>query len=137
MKIRNGFVSNSSSSSFIVVYKDLKTSDIDYITENMKVPEHLKGKVELLTNKCLSDGYDVVDVTDEILKCILENADNLIDWYTTSIYDIIEVIKKVEFDFVITQDLVGCKIASYEEDYHITGNNLKRFVERYIKGYDL
>ena len=62
MKIRNGFVSNSSSSSFVAIAK--KIDKFDDITDEM-----ISSKYQYLTiGKSLSDGDDVIFINDDNKK---------------------------------------------------------------------
>ena len=74
MKIRNGFVSNSSSSSFIVIIPDsfdINTVDISDYTDEYKVTKASikKGFKELKKDSTLyeDDDYDVFYVLTQIL----------------------------------------------------------------------
>lgn len=57
MKIRNGFVSNSSSSSFIAIAREVNIDDISV--------KDIRNKKYYTFGKNLSDGVDLIDITSE------------------------------------------------------------------------
>lgn len=65
MKIRSGFVSNSSSSSFIIIGKKLKSYD--------EALEVCKTHEVYAIGEYLSEGADVFECTLEILKYLADN----------------------------------------------------------------
>lgn len=108
MKIRQGFVSNSSSTSFTFLFK---TNDLN---EAMRTLRKYKNRFDLAEPEGLYDanisarinGHDVID-------CIEENVDNL--------YSIDELIseRKEEFE-------------AFKDDYHGIGSQIKRELSHII-----
>ena len=71
MKIRNGFVSNSSSSSFIIYSK--KELDISVLKDLFEMPE----------------GHPLEDIGDAVAKTFMSNADRINSWeeFVSDFYD--------------------------------------------------
>ncbi len=120
MKIRTGFVSNSSSSSFIITGKDVKFDEIDFNNlNNIKV-----------CGEYLSDGQDIFDLTQEIYDII--NSDR----YCLSKLEFIEQYDTLcsEYEDVVKEDIIirkGTKVYLLNSDYHGT-TDVKSFINRYI-----
>jgi hypothetical protein len=84
MKIRNGFVSNSSSSSFLILYKDTELSKQELIkksTKNAKYLDEIEDNIErwakegkyLLVQSQV--GYDGEDYAEGMVKQLLKFTD--------------------------------------------------------------
>lgn len=74
MKTRTGFVSNSSSSSFVLIGKEVEPKTIKQL-------EKERRDVEVwASGKCLYDGMDIFCVTDEHFQAMLDN--NILDEFT-------------------------------------------------------
>lgn len=101
MKVRNGFVSNSSSSSFIVCSKK-------WIGTKQEVLEYLKAH-----DKCVGYLVGVVgdcgvyfDIESKFRKAILDHADDIEVWPT-----IVEGFHCLDEEFKITEDMVGAEVS--------------------------
>jgi hypothetical protein len=86
MKIRNGFVSNSSSSSFVISKKDLTTKQIYSINNHIEIAEYLGIKTwespwDIRENDEFIEGYTYMDNfdMDEFLEKIGVDKSK-IDW---------------------------------------------------------
>lgn len=82
MKIRSGYVSNSSSSSFVVIGKD--TGNI--YSNNLQLD--FENKQYVMLGKELSDGTDYIELTPELFEWINRRKFDL-DWGNGSIIEII------------------------------------------------
>lgn len=129
MKIRNGFVSNSSSSSFVLVGKEVCPQEID--------PSKLNQYKVIGTY--LDEGLDVFDISHDVYKIMKDNGFRLkgmriylVDFYTAG------------EDFLLTKDIVLKKDSHMlcdQKDMHggfyvkdsDWGNSLDDFRKRYIE----
>ena len=127
MKQRNSFVANSSSSSFVVVYRELTNVERHSIFSLGIMPEDINGKVECMTGRYLYEADDVVYIDDTTLPAIIEHG--LVPDFEYSAKVVVEHID--EDDFVIKPEHVGCKIERVDQDYCATGSNVERLLMRY------
>lgn len=116
MKIRNGFVSNSSSSSFVIIGNPIAISELK--------PEDI-GRGIIVIGRTLADGEDVIKIVDKpMLKFIQEHE----KYFYKAFVDAREF---EDVDTTITKDFVGKKMFSITADqngsYDI--NNLKENYE--------
>ena len=120
MKIRNGFVSNSSSSSFIVIGRKIYNHDVK--------KEVQKGKDIYCIGDCFGDGEDFFQITDEMARILPDfyyKDIEFVEVFATNSYELkYKDFKDVEF----TEDTT---IFSIEGDYHYT-QTAQDFKERYI-----
>jgi hypothetical protein len=82
MKIRSGYVSNSSSSSFVVIGKDVG----NIYSNNLQLD--FENKQYVMLGKELSDGTDYIELTAELFEWIDKRKFDL-DWGNGSIIEII------------------------------------------------
>lgn len=136
MKIRNGFVSNSSSSSFLLLYKE-------YISGTESVLARLKQWTEddpvmYITMGTECDGliFEVID-SDKAKKKFLAAEDY---WRSLTEYDLQAYlgrgIEDMDYnDYTITQKDIGYKLYSFWMDYysllHYNEFNIKEFYNRF------
>ena len=124
-KFRIGFVSNSSSSSFVIVGTEVNFN---------KIQE--KGKEIMVLGKSLGDGQDYFQLTAEIYD-YLSARKELLDNSDLKFY---HVISEGEFELEIDRKTLlngpaKIKIISAQIDYHQT-ETLEQFKERYEEGRD-
>ena len=132
MKIRVGFVSNSSSSSYILVLKNLEISDIKTYIQKKKTLKNL-----YIEGLHLSDGKDLFNITDciPIQMYIMLTEQYILPDY----FNVYEILKW--FDDDDDQAKEACKfiktlddsyfIKTIEKDQHST-DSYDNFKHRYI-----
>jgi len=128
MKTRTSFVANSSSSSFIIVYKEVPTETIDSIFDTEKIPDDLKGQIKGV-GKYLSDGYDMFTLTEDIVKIINDSSVEIRRYSLPDKYFIPVMVERDTID--IRPEYVGFKIMSVEVDFYSTATT-QEFKDRYI-----
>lgn len=126
MKIREGFVSNSSSSSFVLIGKKIDTiSDL----KTAKNPQCLGGY--------LSDGRDVFKLTKEMIDFICGTE----EYFDDNNYELVDVLfyageeVKIPVSELVSSfgDYMGeLYIVTGEADYYST-EGLKEFIENYYE----
>lgn len=129
MKRRDSFVANSSSSSFIVVYRNLTPEEETNIFIYGVIPLELENTVECLTGKYLGEGYDVVYINNKTLPEIILNG--LVDGFEGSAKVIVEYGD--EDDYIIKPEHVGCLLMHFEKDYHSTNDDTGLLLARYSR----
>lgn len=130
MKIREDFVTNSSSSSFVIMGKDVFLDDID-LTQGHYI----------IVGKYLWDGYDIIDATMPILNYIknkkMEDKFSYMKVFlegecgtSFSLKELKEFVDKTaKEDDEITVNI-------FDIDYHST-TTLAEFIERYVEEGDV
>jgi hypothetical protein len=118
MKIRNGFVSNSSSSSFVVAFPHKPTSAED-------VKEMMFGKQEW---HYIGDIYSEDDNTDAPTIGIAQKVFNKINKKATK-KEMFEAIRNGWFSYYIDRELLPGMYESFEETKDLTYKNDKEKIE--------
>jgi len=129
MKIRQGFVSNSSSSSFVILGKKFKSLyDIEAsLDKTQKIEDQ---NICVIGDACLGDGEDIFKLTDEIyneLYCYPTNYKRYIDFFQA------KCVLYGDDDTVHDPILEPFQCYSGERDMHST-DSLEMFRQRYIRG---
>ena len=90
MKIRNGFVSNSSSSSYIIIGNKISFNDIKL--------EDIEHKENYVLGKDLCKGVDFFPLTKDIFNEMHKNTSCLSSSYEMSFFEVYHKIYFEEFD---------------------------------------
>lgn len=97
MKIRNGFVSNSSSSSFIIYKIDKNKTAEEIIKNNIKMHEYYDGEdyvKELITENKIERDREIILMGD-----VDNNAYEEVERTMHSLFDALENDIKLEFEY--------------------------------------
>ena len=116
MKIRQGFVSNSSSSSFVAVARELNIGDIKL--------EDILNKNIVSFGSYLSDGVDLIRIKDENMLKFFKLFPSYSNDYDDGDFSFYQIVKEDESSISLTkeslEDGVEYIILSEEKDQHST-----------------
>ena len=118
MKTRNGFVSNSSSSSFVILGK--KLFDIEEATDAVHA-----GKDVRAIGTCLSDGMDIFKVSPGMIKLIKEFDVKL------TCYEAYAAISEEGGNVILPAGVKTLDVFVCNADYHATDSE-SEFRKRYV-----
>ena len=125
MKIRQGFVSNSSSSSFVIFGEKILPENI--ISENIK-----NGNI-YVQGRLLNDGYDFFKLTDSMFKDI--DYYGLKDFFTffkvNKVVNVNAVNNKINKKDINFNENGNVFVYTFDVDYHST-ENAEQLVEGYL-----
>lgn len=110
MKIRNGFVSNSSSSSFIAVASQLNADEIK--------PEDIANGLIWAVGKSLSEGEDVFQINDQFALHILNTSSCDDDWKDD--FDVYKIYKHEYDEYDIKINIKLLKELGIDEEQDVT-----------------
>lgn len=77
MKVRTGFVSNSSSSSFLLLVKDARANVMDWTPDIISYMEKNPDDDVLVIGKSLLDGYDIFVPNKKMREFLIKNKNLL------------------------------------------------------------
>lgn len=120
MKVSNGFISNSSSSSFIISGHPVKFDEIDP-----------KDGVIWISDREMNDGEDLVNITPEIFEKMLESPDKF-RFEGKYIKNSNWVDDDSDQEFVVTEQDLHKVIFHISVDYNSTRSDLDDFKRRYL-----
>jgi len=129
MKIRSGYVSNSSSSSFVLVGRVLGGFD------EIKSLDFSGDKKYVILGKYLCDGQDIIELNETLYNQICVNAIHFGDEYN-NIGKVVEVFQTFDqSSFKVSElkkDLPEEALFIFtEKDYH-SCNDIKSILQRYV-----
>ena len=133
MKIRNGFVSNSSSSSFLLLYKEFISGTYEVLAKLKNWKEGDPTMFITANTSCDGDIFEEID-SDKAKEAFLKNEEYWIQYGNQLEAYLGKGINDVDYtEYTIAPDDVGYKLASFWMDYHsLTDYNeyeIKRFNE--------
>ena len=129
MKIRTGFVSNSSSSSFVIIGEELKFEELEVLGYQLSQ----SGKLFACHKEDWNDGYDFFNMSQLMLA-------NYLKWHymgnTLHFYNVHKVFEEDYNDGInINKSDIpnsGAKIYSIEVTYHRT-QDFATFLQRHLQ----
>jgi spore coat polysaccharide biosynthesis predicted glycosyltransferase SpsG len=115
----------------------LEVVDRTNIFTNGKIPKDLKGKLSIFNNKELCEGEDRIDLTPEILKCMIDEkiAHKFEDDCVVVVASLWNENREAEEQTENTK-YIGCDFMSLDIDQHATRDNLLSFKHLYVEDED-
>jgi len=123
MKLRQGFVSNSSSSSFVVIGEKVSLNEV---CSDMKFDKPL-----MIIGEVVNEGQEYFEITEEFRELLREHKDNFKNYYDFVLEyktagDEVMQLKRAELPEEFS-------IFPFTADYHIASNDADSFFERYFE----